>query len=53
MAEVLVRSGDERDLDAPYIRALELFCMRGGVKVLSLPARAINGIGDAHLCRST
>jgi hypothetical protein len=38
---------DELDLDAPYISALELFSMRAGVKVLSLPARAINGIGDA------
>ena len=40
-------SRDELDLDAPYIRALELFCLRAGVKVLSLSVRAVNGIGDA------
>lgn len=40
-------SRDELDLNAPYIRALELFCLRAGVKVLSLSARAVNGIGDA------
>jgi DNA-binding transcriptional MerR regulator len=40
-------SRDELDPDAPYIRALELFCVRAGVKVLSLSARGINGIGDA------
>ena len=40
-------SRGELDLDAPYIRALELFCLRAGVKVLSLSARAVNGIGDA------
>ena len=40
-------SRDELDLDAPYIRALELFCLRAGVKVLSLSARAVSGIGDA------
>ena len=39
-------SRDELDLDAPYIRALELFCVRAGVKVLSLSARAVHGIGD-------
>ena len=33
--------------DAPYIRALELFCVRAGVKVLSLSARGVAGIGDA------
>jgi DNA-binding transcriptional MerR regulator len=38
---------DELDLDAPYIRALELFCLRVGVKVLSLSARGVSGIGDA------
>jgi MerR family transcriptional regulator, light-induced transcriptional regulator len=45
---ILVGDGsrDELDLDAPYIRALELFCLRAGVKVLSLSARAINGLGD-------
>ena len=40
-------SRDELDVDAPYIRALELFCVRAGVKVLSLSARGVAGIGDA------
>jgi MerR family transcriptional regulator, light-induced transcriptional regulator len=40
-------SRDELDLDAAYIRSLELFCLRAGVKVLSLSARAVSGIGDA------
>jgi DNA-binding transcriptional MerR regulator len=40
-------SWDELDLDVPYIRALELFCERGGVKVLSLPAGALSGLGRA------
>ncbi|HET6868741.1 MAG TPA: MerR family transcriptional regulator [Solirubrobacteraceae bacterium] len=40
-------SWDELDLDAPYIRALELFCKRAGVKVLSLPAGALSGVGRA------
>jgi DNA-binding transcriptional MerR regulator len=40
-------SRDELDPDAPYIRALELFCVRGGIKVLSLSARGVAGIGDA------
>jgi DNA-binding transcriptional MerR regulator len=40
-------SRDELDPDAPYIRALELFCMRAGIKVLSLSARGVAGIGDA------
>jgi hypothetical protein len=40
-------SRDELDRDAPYIRALELFCARAGVKVLSLSARGVAGIGDA------
>jgi MerR family transcriptional regulator, light-induced transcriptional regulator len=40
-------SRDELDLDAPYIRALELFCVRAGVNVLSLSARGVAGIGDA------
>jgi DNA-binding transcriptional MerR regulator len=37
-------SWDELDLDAPYIRALELFCERAGVNVLSLPAGALSGL---------
>ena len=40
-------SRDELDPDAPYIRALELFCVRAGVKLLSLSARGVAGIGDA------
>ncbi len=40
-------SRDELDPDAPYIRAFELFCVRSGVKVLSLSARGVAGIGDA------
>jgi MerR family transcriptional regulator, light-induced transcriptional regulator len=40
-------SRDELDPDAPHIRAFELFCLRAGVKVLSLSARGVAGIGDA------
>ena len=40
-------SRDELDPDAPYIRALELFCARAGINVLSLSARGVSGIGDA------
>lgn len=40
-------SRHELDPDVPYIRALELFCIRAGVRVLSLPAGAVSGIGDA------
>jgi DNA-binding transcriptional MerR regulator len=40
-------SRDELDPDAPYIRALELFCARSGVNILSLSARGVAGIGDA------
>ena len=40
-------SRDELDRDSPYIRALELFCARAGINVLSLSARGIAGIGDA------
>src|ERR1700728_4309345 len=40
-------SRDELDPDAPYIRALELFCVRSGMSVLSLSARGVSGIGDA------
>ncbi len=39
-------SRDELDLDAVYIRALEVFCLRAGIKVLILAVRATNGIGD-------
>ena len=40
-------SRDELDPDTPYIRALELFCARAGIRVLSLSARGVIGIGDA------
>src|SRR5512135_3709782 len=40
-------SRDELDRNAPYIRALELLCVRAGIKVLSLSARGVAGIGDA------
>ncbi len=40
-------SRDELDPDAPYIRAVELFCLRAGIRVLSLSARGVTGIGDA------
>ena len=40
-------SRDEMDRNAPYIRALELLCVRAGIKVLSLSARGVAGIGDA------
>src|SRR5438270_11297152 len=40
-------SRDELDPDALYIRALELFCARVGINVLSLSARGVAGIGDA------
>ena len=40
-------SRGELDPDFPYIRALELFCVRAGVRVLSLSARGVAGIGDA------
>jgi DNA-binding transcriptional MerR regulator len=40
-------SRDELDRDSPYIRALELFCARAGINVLSLSARGVAGIGDA------
>jgi DNA-binding transcriptional MerR regulator len=38
---------DEMDPDAPYLRTLELFCVRAGMDVLSLSARGVAGIGDA------
>jgi MerR family transcriptional regulator, light-induced transcriptional regulator len=42
-------SRDALDLDAAYIRALKLFCVRGGAAVLALPAHVNGGIGDAAL----
>lgn len=38
---------DELDPDSPLVRALELFCARGGIDVLSLSVRGVAGIGDA------
>jgi DNA-binding transcriptional MerR regulator len=40
-------SRDELDPDAPYIRALELYCARAGMRVLSLSARGVAGLSDA------
>jgi DNA-binding transcriptional MerR regulator len=40
-------SQDELDRDAVYVRALELFCSRAGLRVLSLSARAVSGVADA------
>jgi DNA-binding transcriptional MerR regulator len=40
-------SRDELDRDGLYIRAFELFCMRGGIRTLSLSARGVSGLGDA------
>jgi DNA-binding transcriptional MerR regulator len=40
-------SRDELDPDAPHLRAFELFCVRAGIRVLSLSARGVTGIGDA------
>ena len=39
-------SHDELDLDAIYIRALQVFCLRAGIKVQILSVRAMTGIGD-------
>jgi DNA-binding transcriptional MerR regulator len=40
-------SQDELDPDFAYVRAFELLCGRAGVKVMSLSARGVAGIGDA------
>lgn len=40
-------SRDGLDPDALHILALELFCRRAGVKIMSLSARGITGIRDA------
>lgn len=40
-------SRDALDPDAAHIRALELFCLRAGIKVLSLSARGVVGVGEA------
>ncbi|MBV9819263.1 MAG: MerR family transcriptional regulator [Solirubrobacterales bacterium] len=38
---------DEMDRDSPYVRALELFCLRGGIRVLSLSVRGVTGVAEA------
>jgi hypothetical protein len=38
---------DELDPNSAYVHALELFCTRAGIEVLSLSARGVAGIGDA------
>lgn len=43
-------SRDELDLDAPYIRALELFCVRAGVKVLASPREPSTGSAMPRPC---
>lgn len=35
------------DPDLPYVAALEMFCARAGMEVLTLPVDAIGGISDA------
>ena len=40
-------SRDELDPDSAYIRALELFCARAGLRVFSVSARGVVGIGEA------
>jgi DNA-binding transcriptional MerR regulator len=46
---VLVGDASKLDLDpaAPYVHALELFCMRAGAAVLSLPITALRGVAEA------
>jgi DNA-binding transcriptional MerR regulator len=38
---------DGLDPDVPHVRALELFCLRAGMRVLSLSARGVIGVGEA------
>jgi DNA-binding transcriptional MerR regulator len=40
-------SRDELDPDGPFIRALELFCVRAGANTLSLSVRGVAGLADA------
>jgi MerR family transcriptional regulator, light-induced transcriptional regulator len=40
-------SRGELDIDALYIRALEVLCIRAGLKVLRLSTQAVIGVGDA------
>ncbi|MDP8943150.1 MAG: MerR family transcriptional regulator [Actinomycetota bacterium] len=48
-ASVLVGDASDPVLDpaTPHIRALELFCVRAGAFVLSLPVRGLQGLRDA------
>jgi DNA-binding transcriptional MerR regulator len=39
-------SPDDLEIDALYMRALELFLSRAGTKVLTLPISGISGLGD-------
>jgi hypothetical protein len=39
-------SRDELDGDSAHIRALELFCVRAGIRVLSLSARGVAGLAE-------
>lgn len=38
---------DELDPDAPHLRALELLCVRGGARVMSLSVRGVTGMPEA------
>lgn len=40
-------SADDLDPDAPGIRALELFCLRAGARVLCLSVKGVGGMPDA------
>ena len=48
-ASVLIGDASDPVLDpaSPHIRALELFCVRAGAYVLSLPVRGVHGLRDA------
>jgi len=47
-AKVLIGDAtrDELDPDGLALRALELFCLRAGARVVSLPVRGVSGIAD-------
>lgn len=38
---------DQLDADSPPIRALELFCVRAGIRVLTISVRGVAGIAEA------
>jgi hypothetical protein len=40
-------SRDDLDPDTHFIRALELLCLRAGIRVLTLSARGTSGVSDA------